>query len=280
MRLAGALPGPEALRVRGLRGSVLGGEASFRFFGELNDFLPPDERQRPLLRSFRGRPSVKHMIEALGVPHTEIELITVSGTSVDFAYRVRDGDAVCVYPVFESFDVTPLLRLRETPLRTARFVVDTNLGKLALYLRILGFDTLYSNRYGDAEIAGISSERKRILLTRDRRLLHRRNVTHGYWVRSTDPREQIEEVARRFDLVGLIEPFHRCLRCNSELRPVDKSEVEHRLEPRTKKYYDEFRTCPDCGRIYWKGTHFEHMRQELLARLQGRGASDDPDRGC
>ena len=146
-------------------------------------------------------------------------------------------------------------------------MVDANLGKLALYLRILGFDTLYSNSYRDTEIAEVSRDQRRILLTRDRRLLQRSAVTHGYWVRSTDPVTQMREVASRFDLAGMIEPFHRCLRCNSLLVPVDKREILHRLEPKTKKYYDEFRICPECDRIYWKGTHFEHMREVLLKHL-------------
>ena len=241
--------------------------ATLRFFGELNDFLQDDLRQRPFSRSFRGSPSVKHLIESTGVPHTEIELITINGQSVDFAARVRNGDRICVYPVFESFDVTPLLKIRKLPLRSIRFVVDANLGKLALYLRILGFDALYSNCYLDSEIAEISRDQGRILLTRDRRLLQRSAVTHGYWVRATDPPDQIREVTSRFDLVDMIEPFHRCLRCNSLLEPVEKREILHRLEPKTRKYYDEFRICRDCDRIYWKGTHFEHMREVLLKGL-------------
>src|SRR5262249_31383318 len=153
--------------------------ACFRFYAELNDFLPPGRRGVTFTYSFEGSPSIKDLIEALGVPHTEVDLILVNGESVDFAYRVREGDRISVYPVFESLDITPLLRVRPRPLRETRFVLDTHLGRLAAYLRLLGFDTLYRNDAGDDELARISSGEGRILLTRDRGLLKRSQVTHG-----------------------------------------------------------------------------------------------------
>lgn len=235
--------------------------AEFRFYEELNDFLPPEKRKQTLLYRFDGHPGVKDPIEAQGVPHTEVELIVVNGASVGFDYRLQDRDRVAVYPVFESFDITPLVRLREAPLRRIAFVIDANLGKLARRLRLLGFDALYSNRFHDAEIADISAAEKRIVLTRDRRLLHARRITHGYWVRSVVPEAQIREVLRRFDLHRQIRPFFRCLVCNGLLKPVAKADVFDRLEPKTKLYYEEFYTCDMCGRIYWEGSHLAKMRQ-------------------
>ena len=237
-----------------------GHSAEFRFYEELNDFLPPGCRKQTLGYCFNGHPGIKDCIEAQGVPHTEVELLIVNGMSVDFSYRLQDRDRVAVYPMFESFDITPVLKLREEPLRRTAFVVDVNLGKLARRLRLLGFDALYSNRYHDAEVADIAAAEKRIVLTRDRRLLYAKRITHGYWVRSVYPEEQTQEVLRRFDLCGQIHPFRRCLMCNGLLKPVDKAEILHRLEPKTKLYYDVFFTCADCGRIYWEGSHLEKMR--------------------
>lgn len=142
------------------------------------------------------------MIESLGIPHTEVDLILVNDESVDFSHAVQDGDRVSVYPVFEAFDISPIVRVRPQPLRESRFVLDVHLGRLASYLRILGFDTLYRNDYDDEELAGFSRNDGRILLTRDRGILKRSEVTHGYWVRENRPREQVVGVVRRFDLAG------------------------------------------------------------------------------
>jgi len=235
--------------------------AYFRFYAELNDFLPQERRFVTFTYPFDLSPSVKDAIEALGVPHTEVDLILANGESVDFSYVLRDDDRISVYPVFESIDITPLVRVRPRPLRQTRFVLDTHLGRLAVYLRMLGFDTLYRNDYRDEELARISSEERRILLTRDRGLLKRNAVTRGYCVRSTEPRQQLIEVLRRFDLFGSLAPFQRCLRCNGTLQPVRKEEVINRLPPRTRRYYDEFRICIRCGQIYWKGSHYQRMQR-------------------
>lgn len=206
--------------------------------------------------------SVKDVIESYGVPHTEVEVIIVDGEAVGFDYRPAAGDRISVYPVFEALDITPLVRLRPGPLRRTRFVLDGHLGKLARRLRLLGFDCAYANDPTDDRLAQIAVAERRILLTRDRFLLRRRTVTHGYLVRSDLPDEQVREVVRRFQLTGSIEPFTRCPACNGLLRPVEKSAIEHRLPPRTRRYYDDFRTCPDCARDYWRGAH--HARLEVL----------------
>jgi len=194
----------------------------FRFYAELNDFLPLERRMLGFVHTFEKNPSVKDTIEALGVPHTEVDLILVNGESVDFAYLLRDGDRISVYPVFEAIDITPLLRVRPQPLREIRFVLDVHLGKLANYLRLFGFDTLYQNDYEDAQLAQISRSEKRILLTRDMGLLKRNLVTHGYFLRETNPKFQLREIIRRFDLFRLITPFRRCISCNGLVHLVDK----------------------------------------------------------
>jgi hypothetical protein len=179
-------------------------QATFRFYEELNHFLPHRRRQVAFTHRFDGRQSIKDMIESLGVPHTEIDLILVNGESVDFKYLVQDGDAVSVYPVFGTLDITPVQCVRPQPLRDIRFVLDIHLGKLAAYLRMLGFDTLYPDDYEDSHLAILSRDEHRILLTRDCGLLKRSMVTHGHYVRETNPRRQLIEVVQHFDLFHLI----------------------------------------------------------------------------
>ena len=233
--------------------------ATLRFYAELNDFLPSEDRHRSRERPFSVRPSIKDLIEAAGVPHTEVDLLLVNGESVDFAHPVHDGDRISVYPVFESVDIATVTKVRPEPLRDLRFVLDVHLGRLAAYLRLAGFDSVYRNDLDDAELAGIAAG-GRVLLTRDQELLKRRAVTRGYWLRATAPRAQLAEVLRRFDLSASVRPFCRCLRCNALVHSVSKSDVQEELPPRTRQFYDEFFQCPECDRIYWRGGHYDALR--------------------
>ncbi len=234
-------------------------QAIFRFYAELNDFLPKSRRFSAFAVPFELPASIKHMIESLGVTHTEVDLILVNGEPVDFSYIVQDGDRISVYPVFESLDISPVAHLRPEPLRSPRFVLDAHLGRLAVYLRMLGFDTLYRNDYDDGELAQVSSQENRILLTRDRGLLKRSLVSRGYYVREKEPRRQAVEVAQRFDLRNAFKPFTRCLRCNGRLEPAQEEAVASQLLPGTQKYFHEFSRCRSCGQVYWKGEHYQRM---------------------
>jgi len=236
-------------------------QVQLRFYEELNDFLPPERRKTAFAHQLTRRTSVKDLIESFGVPHTEVEVILANGRSVDFSYIVQAGDRISVYPVFESLDISPLIRLRDKPLRHPRFVIDANLGQLARYLRLLGFDVIYRNNFTDREVAQIASADRRIVLTRDRALLQHKIITHGYFVRAVKPREQVREILSRLDLHGDLRPFTRCLRCNGELEDVEKDAVLHQLEPKTNKYYHRFRRCKACGQAYWKGSHFNRMEK-------------------
>lgn len=237
--------------------------AQFRFYAELNDFLPVSKRHLSFSHSFGGKVSVKHLIEALGVPHTEVDLILANGESAAFDYIVTDGDRISVYPVFESIDISDAVRLRPQPLRHSRFVLDVHLGQLARYLRLLGFDALYQNDYQDEEVARISNQEGRILLSRDRGLLKRNLVSRGYCIRASDPQQQLIELMGRFDLGQQLNPFQRCLRCNGLLEPVAKEAIQQRLLPDTRRYYHEFRICADCRQIYWKGSHYHNMKRMI-----------------
>ena len=246
------------------------GRASFRFYAELNDHLPREQQYKTLEKSFFTPGAVKDMIESFGVPHTEVDLIAANGQSVDFSYLVQDGDRIAVYPVFESFDVAREQRLRPQPLRNPRFILDVHLGKLAAYLRMLGFDAEYGRSLTDAELVQISTSEHRILLTRDRGLLKHGALTHGYWVRETNSRRQIAEVVHRFDLGRAIRPFTRCMTCNGVLEAVSQEQVRNLVPGRSLERYDQFHRCQQCGRIYWKGSHYARMRRWIEELAPGR----------
>ncbi len=235
--------------------------AYLRFYAELNDHIPVESRYKTLAKSFFVPGTVKDVIESFGVPHTEVELITANGESVPFSYVVRDEDRIAVYPMFESFDITPELQVRREPLREPRFVLDVHLGRLAAYLRMLGFDTFYRNCATDPELARISFQQQRILLTRDRGLLKHNAITHGYLLRETDSHRQLPEVVDRFDLASSIRPFTRCMACNGMLVDVPKQEVLTSLPPRVAEVHDDFRQCERCGKVYWKGSHYGRMQR-------------------
>ena len=240
--------------------------AYFRFYEELNDFLPIEKRKARFENKFIDRTSVKDMIESLGVPHTEIDLILVNGNSVNFSYLVDDNDDISVYPVFESFDISDVQHLRDQPLRNPKFVLDVHLGTLARYLRMSGFDSEYRNNYSDDGIVEISLKDKRIILTRDKGILKRNNVTRGYWIRNEDPESQLKEVVDRFNLKKQFKEFERCLECNTKLEKIDKEKVIAELPLKVKERQNEFWYCKACNKIYWQGTHFEKMKK-IIERL-------------
>jgi uncharacterized protein with PIN domain len=237
--------------------------ANFRFYEELNDFLPLNRRKKTMPLTFDAPAPVRHLIETLGVPHTELEIILINGESVGFEQPVNDGDRVSVYPKFESLDVTPLLRLRPDPMRCPRFLADAHLGRLAGYLRMLGFDTLCPPHLDDGEMASQAAREHRILLTRDRALLMHRVVTHGCYVWQRFPRDQVRYLVGRLDLCGSIHPFSRCIRCNGVVEDVAKEAVAEELPARVREVCDEIRRCGDCRQLYWKGSHYERMCEFL-----------------
>ncbi len=240
--------------------------AHVRFYAELNDFLPPEEQKTDLEISFFVSPSIKDAIESLGVPHVEVDLILVDGRSVGFDHRLAVGERVSVYPAFESLDVTPLTRLQNRPLRRPAFVADVHLRKLARLLRLLGLDVLHSNSYTDAKLVSISTDRDRILLTRDRALLKHGDLTHGYWVRSVHAQEQAVEVLRRFDLSRQVSPFTRCSLCNGLLERIAKADALDRIPPKTAGWLDDYFECTACRKLYWQGTHSDRIHN-LIARI-------------
>ena len=251
----------------------------FRFYEELNDFLPKEKRKKRFEHNYIDRTSVKDVIESLGVPHTEVDLILVNGKSVGFNYLINDGDDISVYPVFESFDISKVQHLRPKPLRRPKFICDVHLGKLARYLRMMGFDVLYKNSFDDEEIVRLSTKERRAILTRDRGILKRSEVTHGYFIRSSKVEKQTEEVVKRFDLQNSIKEFTRCLDCNHKLIKIANAKIEEELPPKVASSQNEFfpegmdfHKCPGCSKLYWKGTHYQRMLS-FVKKMRGENFS-------
>ena len=239
---------------------------SFRFYAGLNDFLPPERRGQRFELGVQGRPAYKDTIESLGVPHPEVGLILVDRQAVGFGEQLSDGDRVSVYPRFFELDPGALGLAPPLP-SPPRFVLDVHLGRLAAYLRALGFDTLYERYADDADLAQRSCDEDRVLLTRDVGLLKRRNVSLGYWLRSKQPREQLGEVALYLDLREWANPFTRCLHDNAPLSAVDKRDIDARLEPGTRARHHRFWRCSHCDRLYWEGSHHARMQRLFEAVL-------------
>lgn len=249
--------------------------AVVRLYAELNDRLPAAQRQHDLEILLPAPLDIRALLTKLGLSPDAVELVLVNGASSSLDHPVRDGDRVSLYPTFEAFDVTPLLQLRHAALRRIAFVADAHLGRLARYLRLLGFDTLFENDPGDEALARISAEEGRVLLSRDRGLLRRPAVTHGVWVPTVRPREQLRYVLERLDLFRLLRPFTRCTVCNGSLTVADKRTLSDEVPSRVRVVFEDFWRCSDCGRIYWEGSHYErlsHLVDQMTAGGTEHGA--------
>lgn len=243
-------------------------QISILFHRHLRPLLHPAYRQGGLvdLRVNRGT-SIKDVVESLRIPHPEVGQLLVCGRQVDFAYQVLEGDTVDVLPLVPPVDpCTPTL-LRPKPLAELKFMVDVNVAKLGSLLRMTGMDAACRPDLCDADIAAVVAREGRILLSRDRGLLKRKIVVHGHLVRNQLPEEQLSEIVHLYGLRDMLQPYSRCMRCNSQLVEVKKATIIDRLEPLTKKYYQIFYICPSCDRIYWSGSHKERMNR-LLTTLE------------
>ena len=248
---------------------------TLRAYGSLRDLLPSSASGSDFLNhSFSRKASIKDVIESLGIPHTEIADLIVNGGSQTFDYIVKDSDRIEIQPFTPPVDVRQATFLRPQPLVFIRFIVDVNVGKLASLLRLAGFDTSYQNHWRDEELARVAAQERRILLTRDRALLKRKSIIFGHLVREIEPHAQLAEIIAYYGLANEALPFSRCLRCNTTLIPVDKNAILHRLKPLTRKYYNVFHRCPDCGKIYWLGSHRDNM--ETYLRIINGTAQPNP----
>ena len=249
--------------------------AFFRLYASLNDFLPPAQRGHYLCYAFQGAPSVKDSIEAIGVPHPEVDLILINGTSADFCARLASGDQVSVFPRFHSFPVGECSRVRPPDLDEVRFILDVHLGRLAELLRLFGFDVEYENEAADEDLAQSSFHQNRVLLTRDRGLLKRSEVRYGYCVRSLDPQSQIVEILHRYHLWDAVQPFRRCMICNGVIEPVPREEVLDELLPGTRRAFEQFYRCDKCQKVYWRGSHVDELQAWIDSVLDCRSSAGE-----
>jgi hypothetical protein len=226
---------------------------TFRFHYRLNDFLPGRKKSQWLSYDFQLSATVKDAIEAIGVPHVEVNGIRVNGNDVSFSYQLEPGDRIEVFPFVKH----------PHPNQHVAFVLDVHLGKLARLLRLFGFDVYYDTGYSDAAIVAIALQQSRIVLTRDIGLLKYKLVQYGYWLRSQQPEEQLTEVLTRFALCDAVHPFSRCIACNGAIVEVVKERIVHLLPPNTKKIFTEFYQCSQCDKVYWKGSHYENMLRRI-----------------
>lgn len=237
---------------------------NFRFYAELNDFLPEKRKQKEFVEEFKTPVTVQETLLSLGIPLAEIDLVLVNDKSAAFNHKLAEGDRIAVYPVFETFDITTKNKIRKEPLRDTKFILDTHLGKLAKYLRMLGFDTLYRNDFKDDEIIKISCREHRIILTRDKLLLRSDKITHGYYVRAIEKHEQLREIVSKFDLTNKFKSFTRCMTCNSILIQVEKEAVLDKIDKETAKVFNKFFYCQNCDKVFWEGSHFKRMEKTII----------------
>jgi uncharacterized protein len=242
-----------------------------RFHGNLDFFLGSKADGRVVERRLVEKTSIKDVIESCGVPHPEVDIIRVDEQIVSFDHTVAQDADIEVFPVGNHRTIPTEKYLQVS--QYFAFVVDGHLGKLARNLRLLGFDVAYEQKANDRQLLDLMARENRALLTRDRRLLMHSVVQHGYCPRSQNADEQTIEVVRRFNILGLIAPFTRCLRCNAPLEEAAKAEIIDKLEPLTKIYYNQFRRCPGCKQIYWSGSHFPKLQkriEEIRLRAQDK----------
>ncbi|MBS7563641.1 hypothetical protein KHS38_04420 [Mucilaginibacter sp. Bleaf8] len=232
-------------------------KANFTFKGSLGDILPITVTPCQHDYYFNGKPSVKDAIEAMGIPHTEVDVVLVNGNAVDFQYLLQNHDTIEAYPHGSSLSSNYSIS-GSAPVQNG-FIVDAHLGTLARMLRLLGFDAWYDNRYTEAVIAPLAASENRIVLTRSAHLLKHKDIKWGHYICSPNTEEQIGDVMSRFDLSRNLQPFKRCMVCNGLLQPVPKQQVAHQLQPKTREYFNEFWQCDHCWRVYWKGSHYEKM---------------------
>jgi uncharacterized protein len=230
--------------------------ARVRVAEPLRFLLPVRHRHGDVVVPVDGVSSLGHVVESLGVPRTEVGELRVGGQAVPPSTRPCGGDLVDVLPV-----------PRPQRLTDARFVLDVHLGTLARRMRLLGLDVAYRNDATDAELVAQAAAERRVVLTQDRGLLRRRALTAGAYVRGHRPDDQLADVLDRFD--PPLAPWSRCLVCNGDLEPVSKQEIQHLLEPGTRRTYGRFSRCRACGRPYWRGAHAQRL-DAVVAGAAGR----------
>ncbi len=233
------------------------------FQKQLDFFRVNDKSGRQFDYALNRKTSVKDIIESLGVPHTEVGQICFNKQEIDFSYIPVSRGILDVQAVSSPFNVGLPSLLRPQPLKHIRFVADVNVIKLGRLLILLGFDVLYSSFYSDEEIADIAEKENRIVLTRDTDLLKRNKIVFARRIRANLPYDQLAETIHFFGLENMISFFSRCTACNIKLAAIEKKDVMHLLEPKTKQYFNTFFQCPQCKTVFWRGSHYNFFKKRI-----------------
>lgn len=232
-----------------------------KFHNDFQMLLPKIQTGKVVKYALKRRASLKDIIESLGVPHTEVAQILLKNSELGFDFIPVGGEEIKIQPFSDEMSVFSSTLLRPQPIFTLKFMVDINVQKIARNLRIIGLDTTMVPDMRLVEIGKVATSQQRILITRNRELLKCNTVLHGHLLRSENHVIQLEEVVKRYRLKPHIKPFTRCITCNGDLKSISKQAIYDRLEPLTRKYFNSFKMCSDCGKIYWQGSHHDHMRQ-------------------
>ncbi|MYR45640.1 Mut7-C RNAse domain-containing protein [Streptomyces sp. SID5910] len=237
-----------------------GPEIHVEFAPGLRLFVPRARPTGTARAATDGVSTLGHLVESLGVPLTEVGTLLVDGREVPPGHVPTGGESVTVRAVEHP---------QRVPGAPLRFLLDVHLGTLARRLRLLGVDTAYeSTDLGDPALAALSAAEQRVMLSRDRGLLRRRELWAGAYVYSTRPDEQLTDVLDRFR--PELRPWTRCTACNGLLKRATKEEVADQLKGGTERSYDVFAQCTACGRAYWKGAHHEQLEAIVERALAGR----------
>lgn len=226
-------------------------------------FRPKDGAGMEIRASLDRRASVKDIIESCGIPHTEVGYMGMNGKEVDFSHIPRSPGRLTVRSIPTPFDVERPSFLRPEPLSALRFIADANVIRLGQLMLILGFDVELCRTGSDKDIADKAQALGRILLTRDTALLKRKKIIFARRIRADLPYDQVSEVVHFFGLEQKTAFFSRCTACNTLLVPKAKDEILHLLEPKTRMFFHRFFQCPECGRMFWRGSHVENMREKF-----------------
>jgi hypothetical protein len=244
----------------------MSGKIHLRFYEELNDYLPPGKRKVEFEHAFEGHLSILDLLRVFNIPPEKVDLVLADGTSVDFSHRLRDGERISLYPVFELLDIRSVSRLRPIPLRETKFLAGAGLHGLARHLRLCGFDTCERENAGPDELIRLAEAEGRILLLRGAGVSRQGAASRIWCARVGKPRLQLLEVLEGLDLFRSIIPLSRCPSCNHPLGLSGKQGEEQAGQP-ARPLQLPLR-CFSCGRQLGQGPHFDRLLR-WLERVTG-----------
>ncbi len=247
-------------------------EVALRFRGSLVFFLYRRGRRDFFTARYRQRRSLKDLIESYGIPHVEVGAVLSRGSRIDMNYIPGHDDSIVLYPYYWTDDVIDTGSV--IPAGGVRFISDVHLRKLVRLMRFYGHDVLFNAEWDDSELAHVAAAGDRILLTRDSQLLMRKEVAYGYYLRSQNSDEQLEEILARWPLNASRRMRSRCMVCNGIIKRITGDESDYAaltVPPEVAKWCSEYFRCTGCGKIYWKGSHYDRIAARVsMAEMKFR----------